>query len=188
MIEQARRTYPHLTFVLADASDFQFPEPFDAVFSNAALHWMKRSAEVAASISRTLKQGGRFVAEFGGKGNLDAIHAAIHQAMEAMGCPAGEDLNLLYFPSIGEYAGLLEERRLAVTYATLYDRPTPLEDGENGLRHWLEMFARDFLARLTLPQQRKLVKIVEDRLRPTLFRDGTWFADYRRIRIVAVRE
>jgi trans-aconitate methyltransferase len=158
------------------------------VFSNAALHWMKRSAEVADRISRALRPRGRFVAEFGGKGNLDAIHGSIHQAMQALGCPAGEDLNLLYFPTVGEYASLLEARRLAVTYASLFDRPTPLEGGDDGLRHWIEMFARDFLARLAPPQQQQLITMVENQLRPTLFRDGTWFADYRRIRVIAVRE
>ena len=188
MIEQARKNYPELHFLAADAASFQFAERFDAVFSNAALHWMKRANAVAAAVCRSLKPGGRFIAEFGGKGNVKLIHGAIEEAMAAVGSPAGEDLNPWYFPSVGEYAGLLEKNGLAVTYAVLFDRPTPLEDGDNGLRHWIRMFAGEFLARLTTAQQQELMNLVEEQLRPTLFHDGVWFADYRRIRIVANRE
>jgi trans-aconitate 2-methyltransferase len=188
MIEQARKTYPDLKLVVADASDFQLADPFDAVFSNAALHWMKRADQVASSIARALKPAGRFVAEFGGKGNINAFRVAIEKAVEGLGHPASEDLSPWYFPSIGEYAGLLEAHQLTVTYAILFDRPTPLEDGDNGLRHWMEMFASNFLSRLTPLQRNELIGIVEAELRPTMFRDGTWFADYRRLRIVAIRE
>lgn len=186
MIGQAREAYPHLEFVMGDGSDFQFSEPFDAVFSNAALHWMTRPAEVAGCISRALKPGGRLVAEFGGKHNLRSIHAAVKKAMDSLGIRAGEDLK--YFPSIGEYASLLEEHSLAVTYAILFDRPTKLGGGENGLRDWLETFTSNFLARISPAQQPEFFRRVENELRPVLFRDGAWFADYRRIRIVAVRE
>lgn len=188
MIEQARQAYPHLRFVLGDGADFEFPELFDAVFSNAALHWMTRPAAVARCISRALKPGGRLVAEFGGKRNLYALHAAAKKAIESLGFRVGEELKLWYFPSIGEYAVLLEEHHLAVTYAILFDRPTPLDGGESGLRDWLQTFTSNFLARLTPAQRPEFFKQVEAELRPTLFRDGTWFADYRRIRIVAIRE
>ena len=188
MIEQARKSYPHLRFVVADAADFEFPEPFDAVFSNAALHWMTRADEVASCIARALKPGGRLVAEFGGKGNIKALQSAIRKALGALSLPDGEQPNLWYFPSIGEYASLVEEHHLAVTFASLFDRPTALEDGENGLRQWLDMFASELLTRLSSRQQSEFAKAVEDQLRPILYRGGTWFADYRRIRIIAVRE
>lgn len=188
MIEQARKAYPDLKFVVGDGAEFELPEPFDAVFSNAALHWMTRPAAVASCISRALKAGGRLVAEFGGKRNLYALHGAAKKAMESLGFPVGEELKLWYFPSIGEYASLLEEHRLAVTFAALFDRPTPLDGGENGLREWLQTFTSNFLARFTPEQRPEFFKQVENELRPTLFRDGTWFADYRRIRIVAIRE
>src|SRR5262249_49917586 len=112
MVEQARKSYPHLNFIVADAANFELPEPFDAVFSNAALHWVKRAAQAAACIVQALKPGGRFVAEFGGKGNLAAFHGAIKNAMQAMSIGVGEDLDMWYFPSIGEYASLLEGHHL----------------------------------------------------------------------------
>ncbi len=188
MIEQARKAYPHLEFVLGDGTDFEFPEAFDAVFSNAALHWMTRPEPVVSCISKALRAGGRFVAEFGGRCNLHALHAAVKKAMRSLAFPVGEELILWYFPSIGEYASLLEAHQLAVSYALLFERPTPLEGGEDGLRDWLETFTSNFLARLTPEQRPQFVKSIEDQLRPTLFRDGTWFADYRRIRIAARRE
>jgi trans-aconitate methyltransferase len=188
MIEQARQAYPAVNFVVAEAANFEFPEPFDAVFSNAALHWMKPPEPVAASIARALRPGGRLVAEFGGKGNLKAIHAAIHQALRAMGLPADQEENLRYYPSIGEYAGILEKHRLFATYATIFDRPTPLEDGENGLRNWLKMFGGDLVNRLSSAERGEFETKVADQLRPILYRDGGWFADYKRLRIVAIRE
>jgi len=188
MIAQARAAYPELPFVLGDGAEFRFDEPFDAVFSNAALHWMPRAQDVAACISRALKPGGRFVAEFGGKGNIEAIHSAAQKALDALGSPAGEELTKRYFPSIGEYASLLEKNRLEVTYAMLFDRPTLLEDGENGLRHWLEMFTNDILARLTPEQKQAYFERVEAESRSILFRDGSWYADYRRLRIIAKRQ
>ena len=115
MIEQARAAYPDLEFLLGDAAEFLFPKPFDAVFSNAALHWMKPPAPVVVSIARALRSGGRLVAEFGGKGNLQAIHGAMTDALEAMGKPAEHERDLRYYPSIGEYASLLEAHGLATT-------------------------------------------------------------------------
>ena len=186
MIEKARTAYPGLQLVQADAADFSSSQPFDAVFSNAAMHWMKRISEVTACIARALKPGGRYVVEFGGRGNLDAVHGALKRAMQEVGCPAGDELKL-YFPAIGEYASLLEEHGLEVTQAWLFVRPTALEEGENGLRRWLEMFTSQSLARLSPQQKDDCIRRVEAALRATLFRDGTWYADYRRIRIVAKR-
>ena len=193
MIGQARKNYPDLRFVVADGVRIPFAEVFDAVFSNAALHWMRKPAQVVACIASVLKRGGRFVAEFGGKGNVQALHAALETAGKELGFSGlrfsgDETLNRRYFPSVGEYSGLLERHGLAVRSAALFDRPTPLEEGENGVRNWLEMFAGDFLAAIPRQKRQDLIRSVEDRLRPVLFQDGTWFADYRRLRIVAIRE
>jgi trans-aconitate methyltransferase len=187
MIEQAHKNYPELQFVVADAADFAFAEPFDAVFSNAALHWMREPAPVAACVWRALRPGGRFVAEFGGKGNIAAIHGALYHAIAATGSPATRELEPRYFPSIGEYATLLEAQRFTVTYATLFDRPTPLEGGAEGLRNWIAMFANDFLAEIPADKRTDVVRRVEDHLRPTRYLDGTWIADYKRIRVVAFK-
>jgi trans-aconitate methyltransferase len=186
MLQQARNAYPDISFVQGDGYDFHFDEPFDAVFSNAALHWMTRADAVAECIARALKPGGRLVAEFGGKGNLHRLHAAVKRTILSFGFGGGEEFNLWYFPSIGEYATLLEQRGLETTYATLFDRPTPLEGAENGMREWLDTFTSNFLTRLTPEQRPRFFEQVETELRPVLYSDGKWMADYRRIRIVAI--
>ncbi len=188
MVEQARRNYPALRFVLADGADFAFPDPFDAVFSNATLHWIKRAADAVSSMARALKPGGRLVAEFGGKGNVQSIHSALHAVREATGFAARPELDTLYFPSIVEYAALLEQHGLAVTYANLFYRPTPLDGGEGGLHNWIEMFANRFLVDIPAHRQSEFIQQVEDRLRGSWHQDGRWIADYRRLRIVATKE
>src|SRR5262249_46008512 len=152
-----------------------FPQAFDAVFSNAALHWVKPPEAVIACVRRALKPGGRFVAEFGGKGNVQAIAAALTEAARAVGVEPPE--NPWYFPGIGEYPSLLEAAGLEVTFALLFDRPTVLE-GEPGLRRWVEMFASWALSAVPAARREEFFRRVEERLRPTLYQDGTWYADY----------
>ncbi len=184
MIEEARRLYPDLRFEVADAREFSFDEPFDAVFSNAVLHWVKPPEEAIARVRRALKPGGRFVAEFGGRGNVRTLMSALDSASRAVGLGAWE--HPWYYPGIGEYARLLERDGLEVTDAFLFDRPTRLE-GEEGLRHWLEMFVGGLLDRVDPDRRESFFRAVEDYARPTLYRDGQWFADYRRLRVVARR-
>jgi trans-aconitate methyltransferase len=62
-----------------------FDGAFDAVFSNAALHWMLRPAEVIAGVWRALKPGGRFVGEMGGHGNVGHIVSALVAALDRRG-------------------------------------------------------------------------------------------------------
>lgn len=192
MIQQARLNYPDLEFTEGDAADFAFAEPFDGVFSNAALHWVKRAEDVVVCVARALRPDGRFVAEFGGKGNIRAIHVALLHALEELGDDLGlakhSEWNPWYYPSIGEYASLLERHGLAVRHAALFDRPTPLEEGERGLRLWLEMFAGDLLDTLPPAAREQTIQSVERQLRPSRFRDGSWIADYARIRVLARRE
>jgi trans-aconitate methyltransferase len=184
MVDEARRNYPQLRFEVADARAFGLSEPFDAVFSNAALHWIKEPERVIACVRAALHPGGRFVAEFGGKGNVQEIVAALAEAALATGGAPLEPP--WYFPGIAEYATLLERGGLEVTFATLFDRPTPLE-GAGAMRRWVEMFAADPLSQVAPEKRDAFLDCVEERLRPAQFRDGTWFADYRRLRIVARR-
>jgi len=183
MIEHARKNFPALRFEVADASEFTVPEPVDAVFSNAALHWVRRAEDAVQAIARALKSGGRFVAEFGGRGCVAQI---VEAASNALG-KTPESVSPWYFPSVGEYAPLLEQHGLEVGYATLFDRPTPLEDGEQGLRNWLQMFAGNLLATLDAQQREAFFAQVERQLRPRLWQTDRWVADYRRIRVVAVK-
>jgi trans-aconitate methyltransferase len=181
MIGQARQNYPKLKFQLADARTFAVDQPFDAVFSNAALHWVPEARAAVRAIYRALKPGGRFVAEFGGKGNNAKVVAALRAA------GASDPLLTFYFPSIGEYAGILESEGFEVRFATLFDRPTELEDPVRGLEQWLVMFQQKSLAAIPAGDRESAFRQIEDRLRGELFYDGKWHIDYRRLRVVAVR-
>src|SRR5438067_4288582 len=183
MIETAHNTYPEIEFLVADARDFSFPFTFDAIFSNAALHWIPEAEQVVQSVAAALKTGGRLVAEFGGKGNIAHIITAIQQSMqELLHIEVGADW---YFPSIGEYATLLEKHGLAVSSALLFDRPTQLEDDEQGMRNWIKMFKESMFLAIPDDAKENVLARVEEKLRPVLFKDGDWFADYRRLRVVA---
>jgi len=171
MIGQARANYPELQFEVQDVRMLPYREELDAVFSNAALHWVHEARAAAASIARALKPGGRFVAEFGGKGNVQAILNA---------ADAG---NPWYFPSIAAYAAVLESSGLEVVYAALFDRPTKL-DGPDGMRKWFEMFGA---ALLPAEGREEFLTRVEQRAAPELRRGGVWYADYRRLRVQARR-
>lgn len=184
MIQQARAKYPAQQFEVMDAREISFPEPFDAVFSNATLHWIKEPEKVIVGLAKALKSGGRFVAEFGGKGNVGELLAAIRRAWSNLGLPAAVPCPW-YYPSVAEYSGLLEQHGLEVIYANLFDRPTSLEDGARGLRHWVEMFGGTFLDSFSAEQREQFLSAVEHEARAALWRDGRWVIDYRRLRIVA---
>lgn len=184
MIEAAREAYPNLTFQVEDAQNFSFPEPFDAVFSNAALHWLNKPEKAVQCIAAALKPGGRLVAEFGGRGNVATILTAAQETIEEIEGDWVESGGW-YFPSIGEYASLLEKHGLETRSALLYDRPTRLEEGELGLRNWLSMFGSRLFDDLESDIRERVLAQVEERTRPKLFKNGYWFADYRRIRLIA---
>jgi len=182
MLVEARKNYPDLQFVLGDAAGFQFPEPFDAVFSNAALHWVKDAEGAVKSIATALRPGGRFVAEFGGHGNIASVQAALR----AVFGPTADQRSPWYYPSIGEYAPLLERHGFELRDASLFDRPTPLE-GEDGMANWLRMFIGTYLRELSPDRASDAVRQLVDHLRPTLYQDGVWTVDYRRLRVQCVR-
>jgi trans-aconitate methyltransferase len=191
MLTEARRAYPHLPLLAADARRFAFAQPFDAVFSNAVLHWILEAESVVECVASALKPGGRFVAEFGGHGNIQAIRGALHTALEEIGRPEGRLWNILFFPTDSEYAALLERYGFAVESIRLFDRPTRLEEGERGMRGWLGMFERGTLERLSEPEREAALTSVERQLRPHLHREAAegpyWIADYVRLRVVARR-
>jgi trans-aconitate methyltransferase len=189
MLAEARRAYPHVPLVAADARQFAFARPFDGVFSNAVLHWILEADRVIECIAAALKPGGRFVAELGGQGNIKLIRGALHNALDEIGAPEGRLWNILYFPSEREYSARLEKHGFEVVQALLFDRPTRLEGGEQGMREWLEMFERGTLNRLDPVVRETVIASVERQLRPQLHRespDGAhWIADYVRLRVVA---
>lgn len=186
MIATACAAYPNINFLIADASAFSFAEPFDAIFSNAALHWVERTEEAIICMSQALKSGGRFVVEFGGKRNIGQIATALERAIRELRQMEVKATN--YFPSIGEYTPLLEKHGIEVISAVLFDRPTRLEGGEDGLENWIRMFRGGLMKLLTDNDQKAVITEVKTALRPILFKDGDWFADYRRLRITGCKQ
>lgn len=179
MVAQARINYPNLKFQLADATAFEVAKPVDAVFSNAVLHWVTPPEAAIARIHAALKPGGRFVAEFGGQHNTQRMLEALRQETDLETCP-------WYFPSVGEYASLLERGGFRVTHALHFDRETPLE-GENGMQDWLEMFGERLFAGRDARARALAIKGVAERLRATQYREGRWWMDYKRLRVRAER-
>lgn len=183
MLTLARKSYPQIEFICADATSFTLDKKVDAIFSNAVFHWIDNQDDLIRNIVEQLKEGGQLVCEFGGYGNTDLIHAALEREFQRRGL---QYIRNFYFPTIGEYTSRLEAHGLQVRYAILFDRPTK-QVGEDGLANWIRMFNMLPFQRLDKVEQEHIIQCVVDELRPVLFEDGNWYADYVRIRIKAIK-
>ena len=164
--------------------ELSFDGEFDAVFSNAALHWMHPPAAVLAGVFRALKPGGRFVAEMGGHNNTAAILVALAAVLARRGLDA-HPLSPWYFPSAAAYREKLEGAGFKVGEIGIFPRPTVLA---SGIEAWLDNFAEDFLGVLSPADRSAARGEIADLLRPVLVDEtGTWIADYVRLRFRAVR-
>jgi trans-aconitate methyltransferase len=160
-----------------------FEREFDAVFSNAALHWMRPQETMLAGVARALKPGGRFVAEMGGHNNTAAIQTAFRAVLGRRGIEA-TSLSPWYFPSAAAYQARLEAAGFRVEEITIIPRPTPLEAG---LTAWLDTFCEDFFSPLPPADRSTAKQEVCDLLQPILMDEtGLWIADYVRLRFKAV--
>jgi trans-aconitate methyltransferase len=157
-----------------------FSGEFDAVFSNAVLHWVRDHDAMLDGVHRALKPGGRFVAEFGGHGNIAAIQVAIRSTLARRGW----ETNIRrYYATDSEYAGRLRAHGFTVDQIALIPRPTPLP---TGIRGWLETFERATLDRIPAEQRDLFLDEVEQLLGPEICdRDGIWTAHYVRLRFAA---
>jgi trans-aconitate methyltransferase len=187
MVYKATKNYPHLLFLREDASHFESHTSFDAVFSNAVLHWVFPPEKAAVCIFNVLKDGGRFIAEFGGQDNVKMIIDALRISMETRKHRMADPEKLWFFPSIGIYTSILEEAGFHVIKAEHIDRPTQLKDPETGIKDWFEMFGDFFFNDLSTFEKEEVLEDIQEILRPTHYRDGKWFADYKRLRIKAVK-
>lgn len=197
MIQRAQSCFDKVIFFQGNASNFSLPSTadhrscestlttkVDAIFSNAALHWVTDAKAAVASMASVLKPGGRFVVEFGGYGNVNQIVEAANKVLNR-----SLDNNPWFFPTIGEYSTLLEKHGIDVTNAALFDRPTELDGGIDGMKNWLQMFGGVLLdeSSSSSSEAEKNDHVIEDiveLLRPLLYNGQTWIADYRRLRIV----
>ncbi|GGF69422.1 methyltransferase type 11 [Paenibacillus albidus] len=186
MVRRARQKYPELNFQAEDICHYRTDVRFDAVFSNAAFHWIKDAPAVAQSIWLALREGGRFVAEFAGSGNVAVLTSAMQQVLEEHGY-AWAGRNPWYHPTIGEYASLLEQTGFRVTLAQHFDRPTPLK-GNTGVRGWLDGFAGYFFSDVTCEDRATIYRAIEAKVKPHLERGGQWMVDTSRLRIIAIKE
>jgi SAM-dependent methyltransferase len=167
-----------------DGERLQFESEFDAVFSNAALHWMKRADHVIAGVWRALRPGGRFVAECGGRGCVAKITLALGRALERRGFDSSK-IRPWYFPTPEDYAERLRSGGFRVILIALIPRPTPLP---GDLGDWLEIFAQSFLAVVPNEQRPGFIDEVREMLRPELCDEtGLWTADYVRLRFAALK-
>ncbi|MGQ0849988.1 MAG: class I SAM-dependent methyltransferase [Actinomycetota bacterium] len=182
MLASARASYPDLDLRLGDARTFEIDQPMDAVFSNATLHWVREADLVVARVFAALRPGGRFVAEFGGAGNVDGIAKAVRSVLG----PTGLDWPNQYYPTSAEYADVLQSAGLTVERIELVPRPTRL-DGPDGIRKWLRMFRGEMLERIPPAALEARLAAIEKAARPHLWMDGRWYADYVRLRLKAVK-
>jgi trans-aconitate methyltransferase len=165
-----------------DGQALCFDEEFDAVFSNAALHWMKNPEAVIGGVWRALRHGGRFAAEMGGQGNIDAIVKGLDAALTARGL---NPESLWFFPSAAQYLAMLEAQGFEVRSISLFPRPTPLP-GDVGA--WIETFVQPWLKQMPEAERMPFVAEVTETLRPVMCgADGRWIADYVRLRFLAIR-
>ncbi|SEK20572.1 methyltransferase domain-containing protein [Parapedobacter koreensis] len=185
MIKKAQATYRNVQFVQASATEYLSVLPFDAVFSNAALHWILEKEKAVAKMAANLATGGRLVLEMGGAGNVAGITTALKQTLSTYGYTHQAHTVQWYFPTLGAYCSLLEEHGFRVNFASHFDRETELKDNENGIKDWLRMFAVSYLDGVT--DTDSILEEVQQRLYPTHFRDGKWYADYKRLRILATK-
>ncbi len=190
MIEKAKQKYPQTEFKVANATDMGYNASFNAIFSNAVLHWIKAQDQpkMLASVYQALKPGGRFVAEMGGKGNVGRMISTLRKLLQQHGYEQQSKMEYLFFPSVAEYTSMLETAGFTVTYAALFDRETLLQDQADGVKKWIRMFASDFFIGVKEASQQAILQELTEQLQPYYERDGKWYADYKRLRFTAIKE
>ena len=182
MVAAARTRGLHIDYHSATALPYE--NQFDAVFSNAALHWIRDAESVLKGVHRALKPKARFVAEMGGQGNIAAIRTALQSVLAPYGIDA-EETAASFFPSPAHYRCLLEQAGFEVQSIDLIPRPTPLP---NGMEAWLNTFRNGVLDRLPADDRAQALTRVVTLLRPILCdAEGKWAADYVRLRFQATR-
>ena len=182
MVAAARRR--GLDARVMDATKLTFDQEFDAVFSNAVLHWIKDDPDAAISSAyRALRRPGRFVGEMGGHGCVAAVNLALIVGLEKRGIQNGASFCPWYFPTVDDYTARLERAGFIAESVQLIPRPTPLAAG---MRGWLATFANPFCAALPEDKREDFLDEATERLRPVLCDEkGRWTADYMRLRFVA---
>lgn len=165
-----------------DGEALEFDGEFEAVFSNATLHWLKHTQRVVHGVARALVPGGQLVAECGGAGNVEQIERALVAGLDRRGLDGQRHVPWL-FEGPEHYRAALEAAGFEVESMQQFQRPTPLP---GDVTAWLEVFGQSFLSALPDPERPAYLREVREALQPALQRpDGSWVADYVRLRFVA---
>ncbi len=188
MISDAKSKFPNIQFQVGDTTNFKFDKKFDSIFSNATLHWVKDYKSAITCMYKNLNLNGKIVVEFGGKGNVQTIIKQLGKSLQNRNYIKQSKLDLWYFPSIGEYATALELAGLRVIFAEHYDRPTELADENSGIKDWISMFAENFFIGVAQNHIEEIKNEVQENVKEKCLINGKWFADYKRIRVVAVKK
>ncbi|MCF6169011.1 class I SAM-dependent methyltransferase [Lutibacter sp.] len=188
MIADAKSKFKNIEFIVADASNFTFDKKFDTIFSNAVLHWVTNYEGAIKSMYKNLNDNGKIVLEFGGKGNVQKIINQLRISLEKRGYLKQSKLQLWYFPSIAEYTTKLESAGFRVLMGQHFDRPTELAKKNTGIKDWISMFANSFFENVTTKHIEEIKNEVQEKIKVACFINGKWVADYKRIRIVAIKE
>lgn len=184
MIARAREKYAELTFDVGDGQALRYTAAFDAVFSNAALHWMPRARDVVRGVHRALVPGGRYVLECAAARCVQTVVGALTAVLQEWDIDPAPYLSW-YFPSPGQYASLLESEGFQVRQIACFERPTPMP-GEQGLANWLGLFQSRLMSDLGT-RWPELCAQATERCRSELFRDDRWLIDYVRLRVIATK-
>lgn len=185
MLRLAQKEHPSLPFIRGNAVRFRLDEKADVIFSNAVFHWIdeKEQQAMLSNLYGNLRPGGELVCEFGGSGCAEAVHGVLEQCFSERGL---KYRRVFYFPTIGQYAPMLEEAGFKIEYAALFDRPTP-QNGADGLASWIRMFVKKPFEGMDMAQKEEIISDAVARLRNRLYQNGCWIVDYVRIQFRAVR-
>lgn len=185
MIAEAKRSYPDLDFAAVNALKIPYESEWDIVFSNAVFHWIGDHDLLLQKIYKALKPNGKLICEFGAYGNISIIEAGFAGALQGIGVKYVSKFN---FPTAEDFAHLLKENGFLIEQIYIYDRPTPLNDGEQGLYNWAIQFFQSELAKLSAEQKQQVLASMNIRTKKQLWNGTCWVADYKRLRTVAIKQ
>ena len=183
MLKLYQKNNPNQEYLKTNLLNLKVNEEFDIIFSNACFHWVERKDQhqLAIRLNKALKINGELVFEFGGYKCANLVHETLERIFNEHGLVYR---NYFYFPTIREHSNVLEDHGFLIKYATLFDRPTKQE---KGLRGWIEMFNIKPFSVTSEDLKNEIIEEAEQRLYDKLFYDGSWYIDYTRIRMRAIK-
>jgi len=181
MIKKAKEIYPQLKFKVLNALEMDYLEEWDIIFSNAVFHWIPNHKLLIQNIYRALKKDGMLICEFGGENNIKQIEDAFMRVVKMRGY---EYHSPFLFPRTDDFGKILMSNTFEIIRLYDYNRPTPLKDGEKGLRNWMKQFFANDIGLFSDKEQNEIFTRIEEKLRDQMWDGVKWVADYRRLRAI----